>query len=402
MTTNDVPALPEALTDRLGAWRRKAVVTAAGAAVLSLIGLALEPGQFLRSYLVAYLFWIALPLGALGLAALHYMVGGQWGFVIRRILESAAATIPLMALLFVPLLFGLGELYPWARPEEVAADPLLVHKAPYLNVGFFTARAALYFVIWIGLTVLANRLSARDRADDARTQRKLQHVGSATLVLYGFTVTFAAIDWAMSLEPHWFSTIYGMMFVAGQGLAAFAFATLVLAVIVDLPPMAGVVEPKHFRDLGSLTLAFVMLWAYMAYSQYLIIWSGNLPEEIAWYLHRSGGGWQYFGPLLIGLHFALPFLLLLQRRVKQRTRLLAGVALWILVLRYVDIYWLIIPAFSPSRFVVSWLDVVVPVAMGALWVAVFLGRLESWSLLPYPPPAGEASEGQAATAAAGG
>jgi len=402
MASSEFITPPDALSRRLGAWRRTAMLTAAGATVLALIGLALEPGQFLHSYLVAYLFWIALPLGAFGLVALHHMVGGQWGFVIRRILESATATLPLMALLFIPLLFGLGEMYPWARPEEVAADPLLVHKAPYLNVGFFVTRAVLYFAIWIAITAVSNRLSAREGADDAPTRRKLQHVSSLALPLYGLTVSFAAIDWAMSLEPHWFSTIYGMMFVAGQGLATLAFATLVLAAIVDLPPMAGVAGPGHFRDLGSLTLAFVMLWAYMAYSQYLIIWSGNLPEEIAWYLHRNGGGWQYFGPVLIGLHFAIPFLVLLQRRVKQRTRLLAAVAVWILLLRYVDIYWLITPAFSPSRFVVSWLDVVVPVAMGAIWVAVFLRRLESWALLPYPPPESEVPGQHAAAVAAGG
>jgi len=378
--------MPDALERRLALWRGRALRVALVAGVLALLGLLLDPQGFFRSYLIAYLFWIALPLGAYGLVALHHMVGGGWGFVIRRILESAAATLPLMALLFVPLLFGLDDLYPWARPETVAGDALLQHKQPYLNVPFFAGRAALYFSLWIGVVSVLNRLSARqDGSGDPAISRRLQLLSGPSLPLYGLTVSFAAIDWAMSLEPHWFSTIYGMLFVAGQGLATLAFATVALVMLADLPPLVAVVRPKHFHDLGNLTLAFVMLWAYMAYSQYLIIWSGNLPEEITWYLHRGAGGWQYLGVALIFLHFALPFLLLLSRRTKRSGEALLRVALLLLALRFVDIYWLIAPAFSPRLFTFGWLDVVLPVAIGALWIAAWTRNLESWSLLPNDP-----------------
>ena len=372
-----------ALQDRLARWRRLALGIGGLAALLAVVGYVMSPEQFFRSYLTAYLFWIALPLGAFGFVCLQHMTGGGWGLAVRRILESAAATMPLMLLLFLPLVFGIDMLYPWARPEEVAADPLLQHKAPYLNVPFFLARTAGYFALWLAGITLLNRFSRRQDAEGAAAvSRPMQLLSGAGLPLYGLTVTFAAIDWAMTLEPHWFSTIYGMMFVAGQGLATLAFAIVALRLLYDLSPLREVVRRQNFHDLGNLQLAFVMLWAYMSYSQYLIIWSGNLPEEITWYLHRGEGGWELVGMALIVLHFAIPFLVLLSRRSKRSPAILAAVSLGILALRYIDIFWLTVPAFSPGRLTAHWLDLALLVAIGGFWVAFLTTRLGSWPLIP--------------------
>lgn len=369
--------------------QRQALLVGVGALSLSLVGWFMDPQQFYQSWLMNYLFWLAFPLGAFGFVCLHNMTGGAWGFVVRRILESAASTTPLLLVFFLPVVLGLHELYEWADPAHVAEDTLLQHKAPYLNVPFFLTRAALYFGLWLLATYLVTLWSRQqDQGETPRPNltRRLQLLSGAGLPLYALTVSFATIDWGMTLEPHWFSTIYGMLFVAGQGLATLAFAIITLGLLRDREPLAGVARPNHFHDLGNLTLAFVMLWAYMSFSQYLIIWAGNLPEEIGWYLARSEGGWQYFGPLLIAFHFALPFLLLLARRRKQSPPALMRIAAWVLVLRWIDIFWLIAPAFSPRQFSIHWLDITVFVAMGGLWLAFFLNRLGSWSLLPVNDP----------------
>lgn len=378
-----------ALVDRLQDLRRRAALIGGTALALSLAGAVLDPARFYQSWLLAYLFWIAIPLGAFGFVCLHNMSGGAWGFVIRRILESAAGTMPLVALLFLPVALGLGHLYPWADPEAVAASELLQHKAAYLNVPFFLARAALYLGLWIGassLVVGCSRRQDEGGPEVSRLTRRLQLMSGAGLPLYALTVSFAAIDWAMTLEPDWYSTVFGMLFVAGQGLATLAFAILALAWLHRYEPLAGIVRPSHFGDLGNLTLAFVMLWAYLSFSQYLIIWSGNLPEEILWYLHRSHGGWQLVGPLLMAFHFAVPFVLLLSRERKRRARAVAGVAAWILVFRWVDLYWVVAPSFRPDGLSLHWLDLTCLVAIGGLLGAVFLHKLASWPLLPENDP----------------
>ena len=369
--------------------QRRALLIGIGAMAISLIGWFMDPSQFYRSWLVGYLYWLAFPLGAFGFVCLHNMTGGGWGFVIRRVLESAAGTTPLMLLFFVPVVLGLTDLYEWADPAIVAADPILQYKAPFLNVPFFLARATLYFAIWIVVTQLVVRWSRQqDEGTEPRPNltRRLQLLSGAGLPIYALTVSFATIDWGMTLEPHWFSTIYGLLFVVGQGLSTLAFSIIMLRKLAGREPLAGVVRRGHFHDLGNLMLAFVMLWAYMSFSQYLIIWSGNLPEEISWYLNRSAGGWQYFAPILMGFHFALPFLLLLARRRKQSAEVLARIAVWVLLLRFVDIFWLIAPAFSPREFHVHWLDLTIPLAIGGIWLALFLHRLGSWSLVPTNDP----------------
>jgi hypothetical protein len=292
-----------------------------------------------------------------------------------------------MAVLFVPLAFGLPYLYVWARPEAVAHDELLQHKSVYLNVPFFLFRAAFYFAVWITIARFLNRWSLeQDTRPDAGLTRRLEMLSRAGLMLYGLTETFAAIDWAMSLDPHWSSTIYGILFMGGQGLAAFAFAIPVAALIARRPPLSRIIRPDQFHDLGKLMLAFVMLWAYFSFSQFLIMWSGNLPEEIPWYLRRMQGGWFWVGILLVLSHFILPFVVLLSRDVKRRPRALAAVAGALILARFLDIFWLVRPLPGATGLELHWLDFVTPFALGGVWLWVFVWQLGARPLVPMNDP----------------
>lgn len=347
----------------------------------------LSPAQFFRSYLVAYLFWIGIALGSIAIVMLHHLTGGAWGFVIRRLLESGTRTLPVMAGLFVPLLFGLPDLYIWARPEEVAGNEILQHKSLYLNIPFFVIRTIIYFAAWIGVGYLLSKWSLeQDRTAEPSPTHRLQSLSGPGLLVYGLTMTFASIDWVMSLEPEWFSTIFGISFMVGQVLASLAFMIVVAILLADREPLSDVVSPAHFHDLGNLLLAFVMLWAYMAFVQFLIIWSGNLPEEISWYLHRMKGGWEWVGVFLILFHFAVPFLLLLSRGTKRRIRMLSTVAAMIFCMRLVDLFWLVTPAFHPKGLRLHWMDLVAPIGVGGIWIGVFVWQLKRRPLLPLHDP----------------
>ena len=361
---------------------RGALVVGASGLAACLVGGVLSPAQLFRSWLVGYLFWIAIALGSLALLMLHHMVGGNWGYVIRRQLEAATRTLPLMAALAAPLVAGIHQIYSWSHPGHVSPS-----KSLYLNVPFFVARTAIYFAAWMTLAFFLNRMSReQDRTGDPGIARRLQLVSGPGLVVYGLTVTFASVDWVMSLEPHWFSTIYGMLFMVGQALTTLAFVIAALWLLAGREPLAGVVTPGHFHDLGNLMLAFVMLWAYLAVSQFLIIWSGNLPEEIPWYLARLRGGWQRIALVLVLFHFAAPFLLLLQRGIKKRMRAIGTLALAVLALRLVDLYWMVAPAFHPTGLRVHWLDLAAPAGIGGLWVWFFLRRLQAQPMLPLHDP----------------
>ena len=369
------------VSEGLVRWRRAAFAAGGAGALLLFAGLLLDPAQLFQSYLMAYLFCLAFGLGSLAVLLLHNLTGGAWGFAVRRLLEGALRTLPLLALCFVPIALGRVYLYEWARPEALA-DPALAHKAPYLNTTFFLARAALYFAVWIGLARAVLRASERaDRSGDARVMLRLRRVSAAGLVLYVLTMTGAAFDWAMSLEPHWYSTIYGVQFVVGQGLAALCLGTLCAARLARHPPFTRWLRPRHFHDLGNLIFAFVMLWAYVSFSQFLIIWSGNLPEEVPWYLHRSTGGWQAIAWTLFVLHFALPFGVLLVRRSKRSAEVLSAVALLLIALRLVDLFWLIAPALHRSGLHVSWMDLAAPLFLCGLWLGTFARMLQGRPLL---------------------
>jgi hypothetical protein len=368
--------------------QRVALIIGAVFSLLLLVGAFISREQFFRSYLIGFVFWAGVALGALALLMLQHLTGGGWGLVIRRVLEAASRTIPLLLILFVPLALGLSHLYPWMHHEEMAKSAALISKAEhYLNRNFFLLRAAGYFAIWLVLTYFLNHWSReQDRTADRLFRRRMKILSGPGLALFVLTTTFASIDWVMSLDPEWSSTMFGFLFVASWALSAMAFVIATLSLLANREPMAGVVAPSHFHDLGKLLLALVMLWAYFAFSQFLIIWSGNLPEETTWYLHRTRGGWGGIALAVIVLHFALPFLLLLSRDFKRNAHKLAMLAAFLLFMRLVDLFWLIEPEFHHGHFHLSWMDVVAPLGIGGLWIATFCWQLQKRPLVPFNDP----------------
>ncbi|HET7294298.1 MAG TPA: hypothetical protein VFM88_17875 [Vicinamibacteria bacterium] len=386
MTTTAHPV--PSRVDRL---QRGATAAAVIGGVACLAGWFANAPQFYRSWLFAYLFWVNVGIGCLSLVMIHHLSGGMWGLVIRRMLEAGTRTMYLAPLFFVPVAVGMGQLFPWAAPEA-ANDHLLRHKAPYLNTGFFMARAAFYFAVWAFLAHQLSRLSAQlDAGPSLKASRRLRGVSGGGLLLMGLTITFASVDWAMSLDPHWFSTIYGVLFMVGQALAALTLVIVLLALFGKEAPFAGVVKPVDTHDLGKLMLAFTMLWAYIHLSQFLITWAGNLPEEIPWYIRRMHGGWQAVAQLLILFHFALPFLLLLSRDLKRNAKSLAVVAFLVFVVRLLDLFWLVAPDLQghgaeSHGIAVHGLDLAAPIALGGMWLAFFAHELRRRPLLPIGEP----------------
>jgi hypothetical protein len=367
--------------------QQRLLIAGAVGAVVSVLGFLLNSRQFFQSYLMAYMLWLGVTLGCLALGMVHQLSGGAWGVLIRRPIGAASRVIPLMTVLFLPIALGVMRIYPWTNADLVAHDEALQHKQLYLNVPFFLTRAAIYFLAWNALSYFLNRWSLeQDRTGDPRIARRMQMLSGGGLVAYGLTITFASFDWMMSLEPHWYSTIYGVLILGGQGLSSLAFLIIVLVWLSRRPPLDQIVVPAHFHDLGNLMLAFVMLWAYFSFSQYLIIWAGNLPAEIAWYLHRMQTGWRPIAVVLMLFHFALPFVVLLSRTVKRQGRLLVRVAIAVLVVRLVDLWWLIGPEFHTDGIAVSWMDVWIPLSMGAIWLAAFIYQLRGRAILPIHDP----------------
>ncbi len=355
--------------------------------MLCLMGAYFDRQEFFRSYLTAYVYWLGVPLGCLGIVMIHHLVGGTWGFVIQRPLESAIRTFPVMAALFVPLFFGLPDLYIWARTGALAHDRVLQQKSLYLNIPFFSLRAVLYFGIWISLGYFLTRWSQeQDRTGNASLVPRLQTLSGPGLVLYGLTVTFSAIDWLMSLEPRWYSTIYGMIFMVSHGLTALVFVIGVCYFLSRRGLLSEVLVPSVFHDLGNLLLAFVMLWAYLSFSQFLLVWVENLQQEIPWYLRRMEGGWGGIAVTLIALQFALPFILLLSRTVKRKAAMLWGVAVVVGLMHWVELLWFVSPAFHPEGFSIHWTSALAPVAIGGIWLAAFLSQLRKPFLLPLRDP----------------
>ncbi|HLW98069.1 MAG TPA: hypothetical protein VKR82_05445 [Candidatus Acidoferrales bacterium] len=360
--------------------------------VVSIPGLFSNPQQFFRSYLVAFVFWMGIPLGCLALLMMHHLTGGGWGYLIRRALESGTRTLWLMAILYLPLIFGMTYLYGWARPDA-AADPAYVQKHFYLNTPFFLTRSMIYFVVWVGLALLLNRWSSEQDGDAAQTgvqaaasAKRLEGLSGPGLILWGMMVTFSSIDWVMSLEPTWFSSIYGMLIMVVQALSAMAFVVLVTRRLADREPLARIATKQRFNDLGNLLLTFVMLWAYLSFSQFLIIWSGNMPEETSWYMSRARGSWAALAVILIILHFAVPFFLLLSRDVKRVPGALSWVAGLLVALTLVDVFWLVAPAFDVAGPRVHWTNLTLVTGLGGLWIWAFFSQLQARPLLPMADP----------------
>lgn len=362
------------------------------------VGLYLDPEQALRSWLLGFIFWAGIGIGAIGLIMLQYLTGGAWGVVARRTFEAASRTLPIIILLFVPIALGVyfHKFYEWTHMPPT--DHAIEARGIYLLPWAWIARSVIYFAIFGIMVYLLNKWSAnqdasKDYEEAASWLGKATAFSGPTMVIFALTVTFAVVDWVMTLEPHWFSTMWGLLFVAGWALSCLCFSVIVLAFLHDKVPMNRVLGRRHFHDLGKLMLALVMVWAYFNFSQYLIIYSGNLPEETVWFIKRSTGGWGWMAWGLILFHFAVPFLILLQQDLKRRPVRLAAVALFILFMRLVDMFFLIGP--SPriaahggpqGAFIISWMDIVAPIAVGGIWVWYFLGQLMKRPLVPVMDP----------------
>ena len=374
----------EDINDQLKRWRRILLLLGIVGAAICVAGALYRPEQFFVSYLFAFFYWGGLSLGCAAMLMIHSMVGGAWGFGVRRIMEAAAWPLLFMAVFFVPLFLGTKHLYEWTDPEVSAH---LGSKALYLNLPFFWGRAIVYLAVWALLAFLLTFWSARiDRTEDPKLSVRLMRLSALGLILHVLTVTFAAFDWVMSLDYHWFSSIFGVIFLVGQGLSGLAFSIVVLSWLS--PRLAHPIDATRapLIDIGNLMMAGTVLWAYVSFSQFLIIWSGNLAEEVPWYIDRSNGGWEWVAVALILLHFALPFFLLLMRDIKKNIKLLSGVACIILVMHMVDLFWLIMPTYqhryADRPLSVHWLDVVTFVAFGAVWLTIVLFRLPSRLFAP--------------------
>jgi hypothetical protein len=360
-------------------------------AVAAIAGAFLAPESFYSAYLISYMFWLGLSLGCLAILMLYHMVGGSWGTVARRTLEAGMTTLPLMVLLFLPILFKLPKLYAWARPEEIAKSRELTDIAhSYLNFNGIAMRALLYFAIWLVMAFLLSRWSSEQDTPEGgeKSTLRFRALSGFGLVIYSLTISFGVVDWVMSLQARWISTIYGLLFVAGEVLSAFCLVVIVERILSKHKPMSQYLTTTEVHDHGKLMLAFVMVWAYFNFSQWLIIWAGNLPEEIPWYVRRMNGGWGGVGMFLVIFHFAVPFALLLSRDLKKNVGKLALLASWIMIMRIVDIWWHIEPSSSLHHDTIhlSWTLFAIVAGMGGLWMAYFFRNLRSRPLLAVYAP----------------
>src|SRR5262245_38164158 len=366
--------------------------------VVCAIGFVADRDQFFRSWLIAFLLFLGISLGSMALMMIQHLSGGQWG-VFRRVFEASSRTLPLVTVLFIPVALGMTSLYPWTHPDVVQGDEILEHKAAYLNSGFFLVRALIYFAGWNWLAWTLNRLSKRQDDGEMKVNLTIQRLSGFGIVFYALTITFAGIDWIMSLNPHWYSTLFGFLMMGGQGLTTLAFTIIISHYLSRRPPMQELLKPAHFHDLGKLSLAFTMLWAYFNFSQFLLTYAANLVEEVPYFLSRLDHGWQYLAIFLILFHFFVPFFLLLSRDNKRASTRLVMIAAWIIFMRYVDIYILVTPEFGSdganlhmthgehaSHFFVHWLDLAAPLAIGGLWVWMFCGQLLQRPLLAFRDP----------------
>ena len=371
--------------ESLAGVQTRALVIGVGGLAISVVGLLLDREQFFRSYLVAWIFWAAIALACLGWQMVQHLSAGYWGLVLRRALEAGARTLPFLFVMFVPLYFGMESVWEWST-EHAAHDELIQKKAAYLNVPFFWARTALYFAIW---TVLAYTLSHYSRRQDEtgapEVTVRLRNLSGPGVVLFVLVCTFACWDWLMSLDPHWFSSLYGFYFVSSTALTGMLFMIVCAWWLAQRPPLDRLLTPRHFHDYGKLSLALVMFWAYMTLSQFLITWAGHVPEFTVWYQARNSGGWRSFTYVLVLFHFFVPFLLLLSATLKKQPSRLVLVACYLLVMRWVDLYWQAAPSFH-AEIQLHWLDATTLVGVGGVWVFLFVRELRARTMVPIRDP----------------
>jgi hypothetical protein len=367
-----------------------ALVAGAIGILATVAGLFVAPDHFWPSYLLGFLLWNGITVGFLGILMLHHMVGGEWGFVNRRLYEAGAMCSVLMAVLFVPIALGTSHIFPWdptfhhGTMGSLATHPVVAQKLAYLNPAFFWVRGIIYFLFWIGTAFLLNSWSADvDKTGSPTFRTKARALSAPGLLIYTLLYTFYAVDMAMSLEPKWYSTIFALILMIGGVLGAFSLTAILMVLFKDTDPLSRVYTRDRFHDIGNLMLTFTCLWAYMSFSQYLITWAGNLPEEAEWYVKRLTGPWVYVAIALMVFHFFVPFFLLLQRVLKKAPARLAVIAALLIAMRYLDLYFIVKPAYEGQlgeHF--YWTDLAAPIGIGGVWFFAFLFFLKSKNLLP--------------------
>ncbi len=355
--------------------------------LLSLIGYFSNSEQFFHSYLTAFVFWATIGLGGLFFTMLNYLVGAKWAVVLRRFGESLMMILPVMAIFFIPMIPGLSELYHWSVYGNVASDHLLQGKAGYLNVPFFIIRAIIYFGIWSVLAFNLYKVSLRqDSSPDSSQTKKLRIISAAGMILFALTITFAAFDWLMSLDAHWYSTIFGVYVFAGAFLAMLALVSFISIRLRKNNVLYDIITREHDHDLGKLIFAFVIFWGYMAFSQYFLIWYGNIPEETVWFLHRWEGSWKAVTLLLVFGHFVIPFFFLFPHGPKRNWTAMTIITLWILLMHWIDIYWLVMPSLHHHGVHLSWMDLTTMLGIGGIFLYIFWRRFTSNPLVPSGDP----------------
>ena len=371
------------------AWSRlawTAAVTGVMGLVVSTI-LGWETEQFYFSWLVAYMYFLSIALGGLFFVLILFATMAGWGVVVRRLAENVMATLPLFALLFIPIWMGRKELFRWMREDVVAEDALIQSKGWYLNTDFFLGRALFYFLVWTLISLwFAQQSRRQDQSGDHRITRRLQAASGPAIIVYALTSSFAAFDWMMSLDPHWYSTMFGVYYFAGTLVGIFAFMVVIIVVVQATGLLRNVITVEHFHDLGKLLFAFTVFWAYIAFSQYFLIWYGNLPEETFWFLHRLEGSWRAMSVGLAVGHFAVPFFFLMPRTIKRKTGLLLLGALWMLLMHFIDIYWFVMPVLHHHGFQIGLLDVTTFLGVGGIFLAVFGWLMGRRALVPVKDP----------------
>ncbi len=348
--------------------------------------------QFFYAYLTSYIFWVTIGLGGLFFTLLHHLVDATWSVVLRRMTESVMVTLPIMLVFFIPVYLGMHELYHWSHADAVAHDELLQHKSAWLNPKLFSIRTLIYFVIWFIFGHFLYKLSIKQDTEDDPEQKikeKMRQISGPGMLLFALTITFASFDWLMSLDPHWYSTIFGVYIFAGSLLSILSFVTLLVVLLRKNNVLNEEISIEHFHDLGKLIFAFTVFWTYIAFSQYFLIWYGNIPEETVWYLHRWEGGWNKVSLFIVFGHFVVPFFVLLSRVPKRSITVMTIVSFWMLFIHWIDLYWIILPNFN-HRFHFSLTDLVLNIAaflsIGGLFFAYFWSKFTSQSIIPIKDP----------------
>ena len=366
---------PEALKIPAGhAWNRIPMIGGIVGVVFIAVSFALrggQPEQFYFSWLTSFMFFLSLALGAMFFVLTHWVTRASWSVVLRRMAEHIMGTLPLFALLFIPIVLGMHDLFHWTDVDAVEHDPLLQAKSGYLNTPFFLARAAFCFLCWVALALWFKRRSVnQDSSGDVATTLRLIQLSAPALFVYALTVTIAAVDWVMTLDPHWYSTMFGVYYFAGSLVGIFAFMSLLAVAMRRAGLLGGTVTLEHLHDLGKLLFAFTVFWAYIAFSQYFLIWYANIPEETVFYSHRAEGSWLAVSQMLMWGHFGVPFLFLMSRKIKRKAGLLVLGSIWMLVMHFMDLHWLIMPVLHPHHVDFSLLDLTTLLGIGGLFVAL--------------------------------